>query len=71
MAFRLGDRKAQRGLVEEQGSAERHASFGKIARNAKVQRVGWVEPFAKPINFANCDGWVSLRSTHPTSFGTP
>jgi hypothetical protein len=28
-----------------------------------IQRVGWVEPFAKPINFANCGGARNLTLT--------
>src|SRR5258705_12124732 len=33
----------------------------------RVHFVGWVEPAAKPIIYANCDDGYRWRSPHPTS----
>ena len=38
------------------------------SRRDAPEPVGWVEPSAKPIIYANCDDGYPWRSTHPTSF---
>ena len=41
-------------------------TFATSRRDAS-ESVGWVEPSAKPIGYANCDDGYRWRSTHPTS----
>ena len=41
-------------------------TFATSRRDAS-ESVGWVEPSAKPIIYANCDDGYRWRSTHPTS----